>query len=370
MAIAFALMICAGNANAQNRNTKLRESQQLLSIGGGLECRGSKLFGSSSISYVNFEERPHLLWGAEFKLGFQGACLMPQAYIMGGAHVRFGNVRIWAAPRIGVGAIRIQQKAHNEFFTLETSQRQFTFTAGGVVGVQYQGEKIGIGVVVGYDYNIHRNLEGETDMIIDSHKEMKNPLSVGVQLSYNLQSGVMRRCGDYPWLVEAGYMVALTGESTPRAYFKIGQSIRQGARWNGEWSVMLEENYSKNYSSAGLAYEESFFAFGSKTWVRPLIGVKAGFANIPSMTTGHSVNEQEGGTGEIWATNCNMQPGVMLGCYGGINVRLFGGLEAKAAVDFSNVWGFGSHSIGFDEASNSRPSKKDVALRLGLIYSF
>ena len=352
--------------NAQNRNTKTDESQQLLMLGGGLEWRGGEMGYSSTLSYINFEEGSHLLWGGEFQMAWSGNYAMPSAYIEGGAHIRLGNVRFYAAPRIGVGAVRAYMKSHNDFFERETSQRQFTFTVGGQVGVQIQGRVLGFGATVGFDANLFRQVNPSTDMITDEFTVYKNPLSVGVHLSYNLQSGVIRRCGDYPWLVNAGYIVAI-GETTPRTYVKIGQSIRQSARWNGEWGLQLEENFSKDYSAAVASFEESFFLFGSKTWVRPMVGVKAGFGNAPVKTSSHATNGEEA---EIWSETRNMQPGFVLGGYVGANVRLFSSLEAKVALDYTYTTPFGAVTNGYDQSVVAAASTQGWGINLGLTYSF
>lgn len=370
-AIAFVAMILSTvtTASAQSRNLKTDESQQLLSVGGGLEWRGSEMGYSSSLSYINFEENSHLLWGGEFEIASSDGFIMPGAYIEGGAHVKAGNVRFYAAGRVGISSLRAYEKTHNDYFEVESSQRQFAPSLGAQAGVQYQGRVLGIGVVVSYDYQLHPDFAHPTDMIVDEISIKENPLSVGVRLSYNLQSGVMRRCGDYPWLVESGYIIAL-GESTPRAYVKIGQSLRQSARWNGEWSMILEENYSESYSAAMLAFEESFFLFGSNTWVRPCVCAKAGFANVLTSINANAVNDQPGGTGTLAIQTKNMQPGFCFGGYAGVNIRLFSALEAKVAFDFSRRWNQGSTSSGFDEATYTNEPSTDLGIRLGMIWSF
>jgi hypothetical protein len=356
-----------GETNAQSRNLKTDESQQLLSLGAGLEWRGSEMGYSSILSYLNFEESSHLLWGGEFEMAWCGGFSMPSAYIEGGIHFGGSHVRFYAAPRIGVGAARAYMKSHNDFFERETSQRQFTFTVGGQLGVRIQGRVLGFGATVGFDANIIRQLEPSTDnMIVDDFNVFKNPLSVAVHLSYILQSGVVRRCGDYPWLIDAGYIIAL-GESTPRAYIKIGQSIRQSARWNGEWGLQVEENFSKDYSAAVASFEESFFLFGSRTWVRPMVGVKAGFGNAPVKTSSHAINGEEA---EIWSETRNMQPGFVLGGYVGANIRLFSSLEAKVALDYTYTTPFGAVTNGYDQSVIAAASTQGWGLNLGLIYSF
>ena len=362
-------------ANAQGITTRVLSTQQLVGLRENVVYNGEWGF-TTTLSYMNLNNPATCgwIWGGDLGFAFVAGSpyLRPvNAHFMGGWHKTWDHFRVYGAATLGVGEILLHQELSNQFFEEVKNQRQFTPTVGALAAIGWQGSHLGINLLVSWDYNIFKVPEMSENelMTLDVQKCYRNPLSVALQVNYSLQGGNTRQDGDRSWRGGLGYTFGFGETVMPRTIVRLGKTVRQSGKWSGEYGMQFEYNYSKSYTAATLTYEETFLPIGSRSLVRPFVGAKFGFCNVLVSSDSYAHSEQPGGTGDLWSTNYNMQPGFVLGGMIGVDVRLFGRLHLDASVGFDRCWTSKPKTEGFDESQVSNVPMNLWGASVGLRYT-
>lgn len=360
-------------ANAQGITTRVLATQQIVEVRENAVWDGEWSF-TTTLGFVNFNNPNNhgLLWGGDLGFIFDVEKYVKpvNAHILGGYHKTWeSGIRLYGGAQVGIGRVCFRQELSNQLFAQEKWQIKFTPTVGALAAIGWQGDRLGVNLLVSWDYNLmNRELpENTSELNEDVNVCYRDPLSVALQLTYALQNGATRQDGDRSWRAGLGYLVGFGETPISRTVVRLGKTSKLAGKWSAEYGMQFE--YSSDYNAAKATFEVTYLQRGSKSIFRPFLGVNAGFCNVPVSSTSYMQNSIATAEGQLWSHNSIFQPGFVVGGLLGIDVRLFGRLHLDITVGYDRCWTGKPTVEGADQSATKAEPLNLFGASAGLRYT-